>query len=644
MKHIKFIFLILSCLNYIYTDLPVHCLAGQIEGDWLIHMSDNHSDSDIKCGHKNPDQNLDHYNINVEEAFKIKYEVIIHLERPNVITSVVNNAEIGKWTMIYDEGYEAVFGNNIFFAFSRYEKIGKFNPSNTDTEDTPGYRNICEKTFEGSFCFKLGWYHDRDNKNWGCYWAEKINVRDYDVSSLDYNNIFKNQRVVKRQSVSYGSNLMTVNQNNKNAVKNNPEQPQENNFIKMMNSYAVNNVNNGNNGNNGNTTDKQNCSDNTNTALPFESTSTSTNFVDFIKSLGWGSNNPNSNYSNIPHLDIFFTNNENKDPQNFLEVETKTFAPDMEFVDRVNNPKSSYKWSAKVYDDFIGKSYDQMRHLLGNKSYYRNFVPNNNSDDKTFLELSVDVSLKAKSKKSSLFNKLPDSFDWRNVDNVNYDSPIRKQGECGSCYAIAAVGVLEARIRIRTNNRIKPILSPSSIVSCSRYNQGCAGGYPFLVGKHAKEFGFVEESCHPYAEVDDKCFNYCFHQKLYKAKDYGYVGGFYGACEEDAMMREIYENGPIVVAINATPELYYYSNGIFHSEAKKTEGKFEKNVKPWEYTNHAVVCIGWGEEMVKDNLVKYWILKNSWGDAWGEKGYFKLERGVDMASVEAQAVFIEPDI
>ena len=109
-------------------------------------------------------------------------------------------------------------------------------------------------------------------------------------------------------------------------------------------------------------------------------------------------------------------------------------------------------------------------------------------------------------------------------------------------------------------------------------------------------------------------------------------------------MHEIYENGPIVVAINATPELYYYSTGIFHSEAKKTDGKAEKMVNPWEYTNHAVVCVGWGEEIVKEETVKYWILKNSWGDTWGEKGYFRMERGTDMASVEAQGVFLSPDL
>lgn len=110
------------------------------------------------------------------------------------------------------------------------------------------------------------------------------------------------------------------------------------------------------------------------------------------------------------------------------------------------------------------------------------------------------------------------------------------------------------------------------------------------------------------------------------------------------MMREIYDNGPIIVALNATPELYYYSKGIFHSEAKKTEGKIEKNVKPWEYTNHAVVCVGWGQEEINDQTVKYWILKNSWGNTWGDNGYFKLYKGTNMASIEAQGVYVSPDM
>ena len=107
-------------------------------------------------------------------------------------------------------------------------------------------------------------------------------------------------------------------------------------------------------------------------------------------------------------------------------------------------------------------------------------------------------------------------------------------------------------------------------------------------------------------------------------------------------MKEIYENGPIVVAMNASPELYYYSGGIFTSNARRTEGKYEKNVRPWEFTNHAVVCVGWGEEEVNGKIEKYWILKNSWGIKWGDNGYFKIKKG--LASVDAQAVFLTPEI
>lgn len=109
------------------------------------------------------------------------------------------------------------------------------------------------------------------------------------------------------------------------------------------------------------------------------------------------------------------------------------------------------------------------------------------------------------------------------------------------------------------------------------------------------------------------------------------------------MMEEIKKNGPIVVAINASPELYYYKEGIFKSNIRKTEGEFEKGVKPWEYTNHAVVCIGWGEETHNGEIVKFWILKNSWGQEWGEEGYFRMLRGKNIASVEAQGEYLTPE-
>uniref|UniRef100_A0A8C0N4B8 Dipeptidyl peptidase 1 n=1 Tax=Canis lupus familiaris TaxID=9615 RepID=A0A8C0N4B8_CANLF len=69
-------------------------------------------------------------------------------------------------------------------------------------------------------------------------------------------------------------------------------------------------------------------------------------------------------------------------------------------------------------------------------------------------------------------SRLPTSWDWRNVRGTNFVSPVRNQASCGSCYAFASTAMLEARIRILTNNTQTPILSPQEIVSCSQYAQG----------------------------------------------------------------------------------------------------------------------------------------------------------------------------
>ena len=93
-------------------------------------------------------------------------------------------------------------------------------------------------------------------------------------------------------------------------------------------------------------------------------------------------------------------------------------------------------------------------------------------------------------------NALPDSFDWRNVNGVNYVSPIRNQGSCGSCYVFSSLAMNEARLRIKTLNTKNTVFSTQNVVDCSEYSQGCEGGFPYLIsGKYAEDFGLVEESC-----------------------------------------------------------------------------------------------------------------------------------------------------
>ncbi|XP_022050147.1 dipeptidyl peptidase 1 [Acanthochromis polyacanthus] len=228
---------------------------------------------------------------------------------------------------------------------------------------------------------------------------------------------------------------------------------------------------------------------------------------------------------------------------------------------------------------------------------------------------------------------LPERWDWRNVDGVNFVSPVRNQASCGSCYSFATMGMLEARVRILTNNTENPILSPQQVVSCSEYSQGCDGGFPYLIGKYAQDFGIVDESCFPYIAKDSPCGVPQNCGRIYTA-EYNYVGGFYGGCSEMAMMQELVKNGPMAVAFEVYPDFMNYKEGIYHHTF------LTDTLNPFELTNHAVLLVGYGRCHVTGQ--KYWIVKNSWGTTWGEDGFFRIRRGSDECSIESIAVAANP--
>ncbi|XP_026710656.1 dipeptidyl peptidase 1 [Athene cunicularia] len=231
-------------------------------------------------------------------------------------------------------------------------------------------------------------------------------------------------------------------------------------------------------------------------------------------------------------------------------------------------------------------------------------------------------------------SSLPESWDWRNVSGVNYVSPVRNQGSCGSCYAFSSMGMLEARIRILTNNTQKPIFSPQQVVSCSQYSQGCDGGFPYLIaGKYVQDFGVVEEDCFPYTAQDSPCTfkRSCYH---YYTSEYHYVGGFYGGCNEALMKLELVQHGPMAVAFEVYNDFMLYKEGIYHHTG------LQDDFNPFELTNHAVLLVGYGTD--PDSGEKFWIVKNSWGTSWGEDGYFRIRRGTDECAIESIAVAATP--
>lgn len=294
----------------------------------------------------------------------------------------------------------------------------------------------------------------------------------------------------------------------------------------------------------------------------------------------------------------------------------KLYKHSMDFIDVINSVQKS--WKAAPYPENEMYTLQELQYRAGGPA---SRIPVRARP----APVKADVAKMA--------SALPEQWDWRKVDGVNFVSPVRNQASCGSCYSFATMGMLEARIRVLTNNSDAPTLSPQQVVSCSEYSQGCDGGFPYLIGKYTQDFGIVDESCFPYVGKNTPCGVPQNCRRIYAA-EYNYVGGFYGGCSEAAMMLELVKNGPMAVAFEVYPDFMNYKEGIYHHTG------LADPFNPFELTNHAVLLVGYGH--CHKTGQNYWIVKNSWGTGWGEEGYFRIRRGNDECAIESIAVAANP--
>lgn len=239
----------------------------------------------------------------------------------------------------------------------------------------------------------------------------------------------------------------------------------------------------------------------------------------------------------------------------------------------------------------------------------------------------------------------PESFDWRTDSKVSAVTPVRNQGSVGSCWAFSTVQNVEGQWAL-AGNGLQP-LSAEFLVDCDGTSDttlnhadcGVFGGWPYLAYQFIIQTGGLpSEEAWPYCAGTGDCYpclqgpiSLCGPPPYYcdREIDAKCRAGIDAAAkisswtaltsDEGQLVTELYSRGPLSVLLDAT-QLQFYSSGIWDGHVSATSAALGCHSSS---LNHAVLMVGYG----KENDTPFWTVKNSWGEGWGEQGYFRITRG-----------------
>ncbi|XP_036449120.1 cathepsin L1-like [Colossoma macropomum] len=201
---------------------------------------------------------------------------------------------------------------------------------------------------------------------------------------------------------------------------------------------------------------------------------------------------------------------------------------------------------------------------------------------------------------------LPSTVDWK---AAGYVTEVDHQMCCGSCWAFSAVGALEGQMFRKTRKLVR--LSKQQLVDCSWLfgNRGCAGGWMDQAFEYVMHSGGLQsESSYPYEAKDGMCRFNPLNASATCSDYYELPSG-----DEKSLQEAVAVIGPISAAIDISRHTFQlYKSGVY-------DDPYCSSTK----LTHAILVVGYGTDSRGED---YWVVKNSWGVQWGEKGYVRMSR------------------